>query len=62
MIPVEEEKKTFTRALASENRVYVSSGNENTSQGFKAILGIKNEPLVLMKVSTSRILWLQVKR
>ncbi len=59
MIPVEEEKKTFTRALASENRVYVSSGNENTSQGFKAILGIKDEPLVLMKVSTSRILWLQ---
>ncbi len=55
LVPLGEKKDIWVKAIQSQDKVFISHGDENSSEGFGVILDIKGTPSVLIKVATNPI-------
>ncbi|MDX9963381.1 PAS domain S-box protein [Desulfobacter postgatei] len=61
LVPLGEKKDIWVKAIQSQDKVFISHGGENSSEGFGVILDIKGTPSVLIKVATNPIFFQQGK-
>ena len=53
LVPLNEKRDLWVKAMKSENQMFISHGNENKSEGFGIIHDPKGTPSALMKVVTN---------